>query len=444
MQRMLSNQLVSWKTLPSRMPLLLRGARQTGKTYLIEQFAQQHFEHFVNINFELAPAFKNCFDTLDPTKILQKIDLLVDAPIVPGKTLLFFDEIQECPEAIVALRYFKEQLPELHVVGAGSLLEFVLNQENFRMPVGRVEFLHLYPLNFMEFLLAIGENKLHAYLTDINLHVRIDQVVHNKLLELTRFYFVIGGMPSAINAYLLENNFTRPQQIQANILNTYKGDFGKYAEFANPNHCQLVFEKAPYLTARNFKYVDLEPDVQSRSLKIAVQALTYAGIIRPVYAASAQGLPLSATINKKKFKLLFLDTGLVNYATHVSAETLLNPDFYLVNRGAVAEQFVGQELLAYQPSHDQAELFYWVRDKRSSSAEVDYLVHLDQTIVPIEVKAGKTGRLKSLQLFRQEKNLKFAIKISQDEFSFNDNILALPFYLISQWQRLLGQAIKEP
>lgn len=437
MQRSIIKELLKWKDRADRMPLLLRGARQVGKTYVIEQFGKTYFDDLISINLELQPALKSCFDTLQPELIIQAIEIETQKSIVAGKTLLFIDEIQECPAAIEALRYFKEKHPDLHVIAAGSLLEFVLNDTNFGLPVGRIEFLFLYPLNFSEFLLALGDEKLCEYLSCVQLTDKIPESIHQKALERLKLYFVLGGMPAVVQSYIDSNDLLRCQQLQAFILNTYRGDFGKYANAVNQQYCQRLFEKAPNLIAKKFKYVNVDPTVQSRDLKKAVTALRLAGVITPIYLSQATGLPLNASISEKDFKLLFLDVGLVKYASRIDAGILSREDVLMINNGAIAEQFVGQELITHQPSFDHAALFYWHKMQNKGSAEVDYIIQYKNHIIPLEVKAGKSGRLKSLQIFMQEKNSPVGVKISQDTFGYDGKVLSLPLYMIAELSRLL-------
>ena len=307
MRRQIYDYLLRWKTEPSRMPLLVRGARQIGKTYVIESFAKKEFVEYLIVNFEVQPEYKACFSTLDPKIILERLEILSKKNLAPEKTLLFLDEIQECPKAIQALRYFKERYPALHVIGAGSLLEFTLNEAEFRMPVGRVEFLYMYPLNFSEFLNALGHEKLIRHLSQASITTSIDPVAHEQLLTLLKLFFVLGGMPAVVQTYIHGESLLRCQEIQAFLLNTYRNDFGKYASLANQQHCRRIFEKSPSLIAQHFKYSDIDPDVQSRSLKAALHLLIQAGLLLPVYETKATALPLNAAINQKKFKLLFIN-----------------------------------------------------------------------------------------------------------------------------------------
>jgi len=437
MKRSILADLLRWKDSLARMPLLIRGARQVGKTYIVEEFGRSHFDQVVVCNFENRPDFALSFKTLDPKEILAEIELMAGASIVPGKTLLFLDEIQECPKAIMALRYFKEQMPELHVIGAGSLLEFILNDADFRMPVGRVQFLHMRPLSFQEFLEALGEEKLLSALHMAALANPFSDAVHERLLKFVREYVALGGMPAVIATYLKTKSLKTCQDIQNALIFTYRSDFGKYARSSQHKYLQLLYERAPGLVAQWFKYSKVDPNVQVRDIKNALKHLSDAGLLQIVYATNASGLPLVTTINEKKFKILYLDIGLLKRALKLDLKLLFEQDFLLINQGALAEQFVGQELLAYGDPTDSARLFFWVREAVHSAAQVDYVTAIGPRIIPIEVKSGATGKLKSLRIFMDEKKVPFGIRISQAALSFENQILSIPFYLIGEMERLI-------
>ncbi|NDB86910.1 MAG: hypothetical protein EB127_30105, partial [Alphaproteobacteria bacterium] len=239
MKRDIESDLLRWKNNDNRSPLLIRGARQVGKIYVIEQFGKDHFSNLVIINFEQYPQFKECFHTLDPIAIISSLELLTNQTITQNETLVFLDEIQECPNAIMALRYFKEQMPRLYIIGAGSLLEFTLNNPSFRMPVGRIQFLFLKPLSFGEYLDASGHEKLRKFLKEIKILDSVDSIIHTKLLSLVNEYSALGGMPEVVKEYIESKSLLKCQDIQTNILLTYRNDFGKYAK--KPNH--LLLEK---------------------------------------------------------------------------------------------------------------------------------------------------------------------------------------------------------
>ncbi|MEO1944324.1 MAG: ATP-binding protein [Candidatus Thioglobus sp.] len=439
MERTVFKELAQWKDRASRMPLMVRGARQIGKTYIIEKFAEAYFSNTITINFEHNPAFKQCFTDLDPNKICQQISILTKQKIIPGQSLLFLDEIQECPSAIEAMRYFKEQLPELHVIGAGSLLEFAFLAKDFRMPVGRIEFLFLKPVSFLEFLAATDNHDLIKWMQDIKVDAQVPEAVHCKCIELLNIYMTIGAMPAVVDSYIKEQDMLRVKQLQHNLLNTYRNDFGKYASVANQQHCERIFSKAPALIAKHFRYKDVDPDVQSRSLKIALQLMFKAGILLPIYQSTAKSMPLAAQINEKKFKLLFLDVGLA--ASQLNMDLLLNNTTNPINKGQLTEQLVGQELLAYQPLYQQPQLYFWMRDKASSSAEIDYLYPYNDHILPVEVKSGATGRLRSLKLFMQHNKPPLGIKTSTDGLSVKDGVLSCPIYLLSQLERFVAELL---
>ncbi len=440
MKRDMERELFSWKEHKDRLPLLLRGARQVGKSYIVEEFGKKAFKNIVVVNFEFRPELKQCFSTLDPSEIINKLQLLMGVTIEVETTLLFLDEIQECPNAIMALRYFKEKYNRLAVIGAGSLMEFTLNSPDFRMPVGRVQFIFLEPLSFGEFLTASGNERLRHYLRGIRLNSIFDDVVHQKLMDLLRIYLIVGGMPAVVKEYLENRNFLNCQRIQNSLLQTYRSDFGKYAKTSEHKYLQKVFNEAPRLVGSRVKYSNIDPDSKSRDIKQALNLLKLAGIIHPVYATVASGLPLGAQANETKFKLNFLDVGLMQNACGLQTELALTNDFIQINAGAVTEQFIGQELRAYFDSYLEHNLFFWARDKKSSSAEVDYVVVVDSLILPVEVKAGKTGTLKSLKLFIEEKDVSFGIRFSQEKLSLYDKVLTLPLYMAEQMRKLAQEA----
>ena len=437
MKRNIELSLLNWKNSKNHLPLLLQGARQVGKSFIVENWGKNYFENVVIINFELYPEYIKCFNSLEPNEILKAIMALSKQKIVATKTLLFLDEIQECPNAIQALRYFKEKCPQLHVIGAGSLLEFILNDAKFRMPVGRIQFMYLKPMSFQEYLFNAGYEDLQKYIQNATIESGIPEPVHLKLLKLVKEYFVIGGMPAAVQEYLVTQNFMNVQTIQTNLLNTYRLDFGKYASRAEHKYLRQLFAKAPSLIAQHFKFSKVDPDIRAREFKSSLEMLCYAGLIAPVSMTAATGLPLDSLKNDKKFKLLFLDIGLVSRTSQLEAEVMLNEDIFLVNRGALAEQFVGQELRAYVPFTEEAQLYFWCREKPSSTAEVDYIISIGQNIIPLEVKAGTTGQLKSLKIFMVEKKSKLGIHISQSSLQFENALLSLPIYMISELPRLV-------
>lgn len=441
MKRAFQNALQEWKDSPNRLPLLIRGARQVGKTYLVEAFGKSHFAQVCTLNFEQRPELKRCFETLLPKDILHSAEVLLNTAIQPGKTLFFLDEIQECPQAILALRYFKEQLPELHIIGAGSLLEFALRSENLRMPVGRVEFMYLMPLSFKEYLVAKNADSAVEAIETVGFSSPLPVVVHTHLLKLVQEYVVLGGMPAVVNAFIQTQNWHVCQNLQTTLLTGYRLDFGKYAKHTKHKYLERCFERAVRLVGQIVKYSHIDPEIRSRELKEALQQLTMAGLLQPIVVTAASGLPLSAQQNEKKFKLLFLDMGLMQRVTALEAEILLRPDLLLVGRGGLAEQWVGQELLASNPPEEPPALYFWHREQAGSQAEVDFVVQVDKAIIPIEVKAGTTGTLRSLHRFLYEKKTGIGIHISQKPLQQEGNILHIPLYLVSELKRLVRSVL---
>jgi len=438
MQRAIEAELKKWKEASRRYPLLLRGARQVGKTYIAEKLGKS-FDTFETINFEARPEAAACFETLEPLEIIQKLELLTKRPILPGKTLLFLDEIQACPKAIVALRYFKEKLPELHVIGAGSLLEFALTSGKFSFPVGRVQFIYLYPLSFREFLLALNQDT--AALEKATPTHPPSEALHKTLTQRVKEYFLVGGMPAVVSEFQRARSFLSLSRIQDLLLATYRADFGKYASEAEQKYLRILFDEIPHQIGKHFQYAAVDPHIRSRELKTALEQLQQAGLIRPIFSTPASGIPLAAQMKRHAFKPLFLDVGLIQRSLQVDPQLILDSDLVQIHSGALAEQFVGQELLAYADCFREEQLFFWEREKQTSSAEVDYVMSVGQEIVPIEVKAGAQGHLKSLIQFMKEKKSRLGIRICQSPLSYKDGILSVPFYMVEQIPRLVREGL---
>ncbi|MEA2083924.1 MAG: AAA family ATPase [Thermodesulfobacteriota bacterium] len=444
LKRYIDVELGDWKDSPVRRPLLVRGARQVGKTFSITHFGEAYFRNCLTINFEERPEFKGCFETLLVSEILEKIEMLSGGNIIPGETILFLDEIQECPRAITALRYFYEKKPELHVVGAGSLLEFAFKGDKFRMPVGRISSIFMEPLSFSEFLEALGRRKLNNYLAETTLQSGgIPSLYQDELEKALRKYFIIGGMPGVVAPYVQGISHTDVNKIQSAILQTYQADFVKYASSAQHKYLNDVFLAAPRLAGSQCKYSHINPYVQSRDLKNAITLLKDARCIYQIFHSSAQGLPLEAQKNQKKFKLAFLDIGLMQRSLGLDTQIMFDNDIMTINRGGVAEQYVAQQLLSSLEPFEEKKLYYWSRESRSSQAEVDFLVTIDGSILPVEVKSGKTGRLKSLRLFLKEHpDAPFGLRFSAHELSFHDQVLSIPLYMACHWKNIAGKTLE--
>ncbi|MDI6757983.1 MAG: ATP-binding protein [Endomicrobiia bacterium] len=441
MRRDIEKELVSWKSQKERYPLVIRGARQVGKSYLVEAFGKEHFSNCVTVDFEFQPQLKECFRNLDPVEIVNKLQLMLGTRIDKNGTLLFLDEAQECPQALMSLRYFKEKMPELAVIAAGSLLEFALKKPDFKMPVGRVHFLFLGPLSFGEYLDASGNQELRRFLSEVKAPEATDNAIHEKLLELLRTYLIVGGMPAVLKDYLAAKDMMNTQRMQTAILQAYRSDFGKYAGISRYQYLEKVFDAAHRMVGQRIKYSGIDPDSRSRDLKEALNLLALAGIVKPVYSTSASGLPLGAQMNERKFKLNFLDIGLMQNACGIEGRLSVERDLMQINAGAVAEQFVGQELTAYSDCRRGSGLYFWARDRKNSAAEVDYVIAVGADILPVEVKSGREGNLRSMRMFMGEKKSKIGIRVSQGNLTFHDKILSLPLYMIEQLPRLAGSVM---
>lgn len=430
MERMIYHELKKWKEDPRRKPLLIRGARQVGKTFIIRQLGK-NFPDFIELNFEFQPEIKKAFQQdLDPHRIIRDLALFAGKKITPGHTLLFLDEIQEEPKAISALRYFYEMLPELHVIAAGSLLEFEL--ENIGLPVGRVASIYMYPLSFMEFLKAQDEVLLIESLVTHDVTGNISETAHDKLLRLLGEYMTVGGMPEAVACFVETSDLNRCFKIRRIILDTYRQDFNKYAKKYQLKYVELLFNSIPTLMGKKFKYSNIPGEHRKRDLMPCLDLLVKANIVCKVTHSSGQGIPLAAAIKEETFKVIFLDIALSQTLLGIdSGSWLLEPQVNFLNKGPLTEAFVGQELLAYSTPDWKSELYYWHREARSSNAEVDYLVQQKNTIIPIEVKSGATGTLKSLRLFMDtHRQSSYGIRFSTSNFFIDNGIRNYPLYAV--------------
>jgi uncharacterized protein len=443
--------LTTWKNQKNRKPLIMRGARQVGKTWLIREFAKENFESILEINFDETPEQAKFFVKGDIDRCLQLLEIEHDLEIIPEKTLIFLDEIQSAPEILPYLRYFYEKRPDIYVITAGSLLEFLLSEHDFSMPVGRIEYFHLGPMTIEEFLLALGQEKLVAFLSTFDFHESIPEPLHQKLMNYLKLFWIIGGMPAAIEAYRGSKSFQQSNKEQGIIIQTYEDDFTKYRKRIYPQRIRKTFHKIPAIVGKKLKYVNLDPDERSKDLADTLNLLEMAKIIYRVHHSAGNGVPLGAEIKDRDFKPLFLDTGLMTRSLGLNLSNLeIEKEITLINNGSVAEQFIGQHLLYQKPSYEKPELYYWNRDKKSSSAEIDYLISINNLIVPVEVKAGATGSLKSLQLFLAEKRLPIALRFNsatpslvklttkiKDTSEHPYLFLSLPHYLVCQANRII-------
>jgi hypothetical protein len=424
---------MDWKIRSSRKPLLVRGARQVGKSYLVRAFGQDNFRNVVEINFEMRPDLASIFaGSLDPERLVRDIKIATQQEIHPGETLIFFDEIQVVPQALTALRYFYEKMPEVHVIAAGSLLEFAI--EEVGIPVGRVESLYLYPMNFGEFLEARGHGKLYELVEELGDGQPVSEWAHKQLLALLSEYFAVGGMPEAVRVWSETQDLQTVARVHSTLVDNYRQDFPKYARRAQVKYVETVFQAIPRLLGRKFVYSHVDPSIKARDLKAALQLLSKAGVAHIVHHSNANGIPLGAETKSDVFKVVFLDVALAQSLLGLQQGSwILDPATQFANRGPIVESFVGQEILAASPPHRRAELFYWVREKSTSLAEVDYLCTKQGRILPIEVKSGGRRKSKSVQMLLAEKpHIHEYRQFSVDNFQMLRDGLNVPLYAVDR------------
>ena len=432
LKRTIDEELFNWKSAERRKPLILRGARQVGKTSTIKNLAV-HFTYFVEINFDERPLFSSIFEKdLSVSEVCEQLSVLTNTPIVAGETLLFLDEIQTCIPAIGMLRYFYEKMPELHVIAAGSLLDFAL-AEIPSFGVGRVRSLYMYPLSFSEFLMAQDEHLLLGQLNKATVSKPLSEPIHQKLINQYKKFLIIGGMPEAVSIYVTSNDLLEVQRVLNDLLISVQADFVKYKKHVPGARLVEVFNAIAQQVATKFTYSYPAATLNNLQIKEAIELLKMAGLVYSVTHSSANGIPLGAEINPKKTKFLIFDTGIFQRILGLNiADLLLSADFNAINKGCIAELHVGLELLKAENCYQKTDLYYWQRDAKNSQAEVDYVCQFNNAIVPVEVKAGTKGSMQSLYLFLKEKNLTQGFRLSLENFSGIDQITILPVYAAHQ------------
>jgi predicted AAA+ superfamily ATPase len=416
-------------------PVLLGGARQVGKSSPVRKLAEQ-FENYLEINFEQNKRVHAFFDSdLVPQQICDHLSIHFNQVITAGKTLLFFDEIQACPRAISALRFFYEDYPELHVIAAGSLLEFAL-EELPSFGVGRISSMYMYPFSFSEFISACGEERLWNTICQASPEQPLHPVFHEKALEILKQFLVIGGMPAVVARFVERRDILACQKTLNDLINSLKTDFVKYKNRASELRISAAFEAVVHQSGGKFNYAKVEHHT-GRQIRESIALLQKAGLIIPVTHSSANGIPLGAQVNTKVQKFILLDTGIFQRLLGLQlSDVLLSDDFSMVNKGCIAEQMVGLELLKARSCYEQTQLYHWRREALNSQAEVDYVIQQGEKIVPIEVKSGKIGKMQSLHLFMKEKQSEYGIRTSLENFGQYDKIKVFPLYAIEICQKV--------
>ena len=423
MKRSITQSILNWKDSSRRKPLLIQGARQIGKTWLIDNEISQYFAHYLKVDLEKRRDLHSIFaQNLSPKHILSLLELEFGSISIQS-SLIFFDEIQACPNAIMALRYFYEECPEIHIIAAGSLLEFSFSE--ISIPVGRVQYLFMKPFSFYEYLLALQKEVLASWLEKpISEHL---PQIQKKLLSELRNYCLVGGMPEAILAYRETRRFTEAFVVHSELLATFQDDFYKYRPKIDLNCLQSVFQNSARMVGEQINYTKLNRETSSVTNKKSFQALQKAGICYAIPSVNPTGFPLGMQISEKRFKLFFLDIGLwVRWNRFPITNDVFTLDLLSLFKGKLAEQFVAQELLTQFD-----DVFYWKREKKSSTAEIDFLIEKEGMLYPIEVKSGASGRLRSMHLFLEQfSHVKWGIVLCEGEFKIllEQKLIFLPLY----------------
>lgn len=426
MKRAAIEKLKEWKKNPKRKPLIIRGARQVGKTWLMKEFGNTEYKNVIYVNFELQDLMREHFSIdLDTIRIIEGLELEY-FKINPEDTLIILDEIQECPKAITVLKYFYENNPEYHIMAAGSLLGVAIH-ENVSFPVGKVDFLDLYPLSFYEFLLAMGEENFAELLKNPkSLNIR---TFKTKYIDWLKKYYYIGGMPEAVNNYAETGNFETTRKIQENILEAYKNDFSKHISATGKLKIDLLWESIPnqlMSESKKFIYKKIKQGARANEFEEALSWLINCGLIYKINRISKPALPISAYEDTKSFKLFLLDVGLLSAISKLPARTLIEGDkIFTEFYGALAEQYVLQQLKGL----DDMEIAYWISE--SNAAEVDFVIQTNGYVIPLEVKASTNLQAKSLKVYTEKFKPEIIIKTSLADFETNNGFLNIPLYMIN-------------
>lgn len=453
MIRFVGRKLDHWLKSKNRKPLVLRGARQVGKTWLVRDFAHRHGLNLIELNLERVPHLADLFAGNDPAEILRNIEAEMSTTIDPASALLFLDEIQAAPELFGKLRWFKEELPALPVIAAGSLLEFALSNYPYSMPVGRITYFYLEQMSFSEFLLASGNEPLYQKLISYELGQDIPRPLHQKYLEFYHQYCLVGGMPEVVQAWVENQNSTACLKLQQDLLTTYRDDFHKYGGEMDARLLADIMLSVSRQLGNKFVYSRVDRSLKILPVKKAFSLLCQAKVCSKVLHTSGNGLPLGAESNAKFFKALMIDIGLVSAQLGLSA--MKRPDqrdLIFTNKGGLAEQFVGQQFRAVQTPSMDPELFYWQRTG-GRLGEIDYIIQHGSRVVPVEVKSGPAGKMKSLHQFMAEKKLDLAVRCNLNLPSVEKirvkttlgqpvayRLVSVPIYLAEHLPRLIEQS----
>ena len=427
MEREIVKDLIKWRESDKRKPLIVHGARQVGKTYIIKKFGKENYDNLIYVNFETNKELSSMIsESVDAKYLINKLELFYGEKIIPGKTLIFFDEIQANERALTSLKYFYEDAPEYHIIAAGSLLGIAINRENYSFPVGKVQMLNMYPLSFKEFLVALERKDLIDKIQKhFNINERMDKTIHELCLKLYRIYLVVGGMPEVIQTYIEEKKIISTIDIQADILESYKRDMTKYADNTLSNRVISSFDSIPVQLAKDnkkFQYKIVSKGGSSSIFGEAIAWLKNSGVVNQVYKVTAE-LPLEMHKDLTSFKLYMSDVGLfVNKAKYPLYQIDLSEQPTMISMGPLTEHYVANELRT-----NGYELYYW---ESNGKAGLDFLIQKDMDIVPIEVKTSIHTKSKSLDAYMKTYTPKYGIRISEKNFGFENNIKSVPLYAV--------------
>ena len=425
MKRTLYEDLITWKNSDRRKPLLMQGARQVGKTWLINEFGNAEYSDYIYLNFEENPNLQTLFaGEKKPEKIISNISLAIGRKINSNDTLLCFDEIQIAPEVLTSLKYFYEQTPEYHIIAAGSLLGVSIGKQG-SFPVGKVNFITLYPLSYIEFLIAMGEELMADKLLSMDKPEPLPDILHEKMLEHLKMYLYLGGMPEVLQDYLDNQDIASVRKIQIEILEAYQRDFSKYTDKIQTIKTSELWNSIPQQLAKEnkkFKYSDIRKHTRAATFEQTIEWLKMAGLVHVVYNISVPKLPLAGYADYSKFKIYLHDTGLLAAMLNISSEIIVEPTkIFSEYNGAFIENYVAQQLV----THGHKELFYWTS---KSDAEVDFTLQIRDDIFPVEVKSGTSKNLKSLRSYADKYNPKLIYRVSPRNFIQSGDFINIPLY----------------
>ena len=426
MKRKIYDELVKWKNKPGRMPLIVNGARQVGKSYILQEFGRRQFDNCIIVNLETDKALAEKFEeNITPAPIIQYLESVHSQRIIPGKTLVIFDEIQANERALTSLKYFCEQAPEYHVAAAGSLLGVALNREKYSFPVGKVDEITLFPMDFEEFLWALNkENFANAIREHYELNEPLN--VHSSAIDYYNKYLITGGMPAAVKEFINTNSFVSVADVQNRILNEYIADMAKYAEPSASIKIRACYESIPAQLAKEnhkFQYSVVQKGGSTTIFGESIEWLKYAGVVLKCQKTTQGSMPIKVHVDLSDFKLYMSDVGILTMQSGMVAQAILSPletnNSFI---GAIAENYVAQAFAA-----NLIPLFYW---KNDNTAEVDFVIQKGIDVIPVEVKAGIRVRSKSLGIFTEKYKCPYGIRISKKNFGFENGIKSVPLYAV--------------